>query len=257
MKNVGKLAVLGAVLAASASFAYGDVINLASFGLVGTTGLTNPTVANGQVNLAGSATCTTSPSCVPGAFVASGAESFDLANVTPTWGPALDSSNWVGPTATSGPSGTINPPFGFYTFTSVVNITNGETYIGIINAMADDTTEVDLTNSGGTVVLIAAGALLGDGHCAGGVPNCLLAASKALTLLPGINTLTFIVQQAGTGPSGGTGASGTDPMGLDFSGTLTGTPITTPTPEPSSLVLLGSGLISAAGMMFRRRRVTA
>ena len=42
---------------------------------------------------------------------------------------------------------------------------------------------------------------------------------------------------------------GTDGLG-EFSGTLT----VTPTPEPSSLILLGTGLAGAAGMMFRKRR---
>ena len=35
MKNFGKLAVLGAVLAVSSSFAFADTITLASFGLAG------------------------------------------------------------------------------------------------------------------------------------------------------------------------------------------------------------------------------
>ncbi len=42
---------------------------------------------------------------------------------------------------------------------------------------------------------------------------------------------------------------GTDGLG-EFSGTLT----VTPTPEPSSLILLGTGLAGAAGLMLRKRR---
>ena len=40
---------------------------------------------------------------------------------------------------------------------------------------------------------------------------------------------------------------------LSGSGTLASPPALTATPEPSSLVLLGSGLASAAGLVFRRR----
>jgi PEP-CTERM motif len=48
------------------------------------------------------------------------------------------------------------------------------------------------------------------------------------------------------------GGLGTTPDG-SFTSTLT-VPAVSPTPEPSSLILLGTGLVGAAGLMFRKRR---
>jgi hypothetical protein len=252
MMNFSKLAVLGVAIAAAAPFASADTIVLGSFG--SSAGLYNPgtiTVNNSATQLVGDELFTSD--VIPGppasyglpapvalsSFTPVGTESVDLNPETPTWNAALPNSSWVGVNANAGPQSTSNPEYGYYDFQSTFTAANGS-YAGSLTVSADDTVEVLLNGS----VIIPFGALGSDGHCADNVPNCSATDTVNIAAVSGTNTLDFVVEQAGSGPYLGTA----DPSGLDFSGSLA------PTPEPNSLILLGTGLFGAAGMLVRKRQ---
>jgi hypothetical protein len=158
------------------------------------------------------------------------------------WFGPLGTSSWVGENIGFQPVGTTNPAKGFYDYETTFSATGSFTLSG--DVLADDTVRVLLNG----VEIIGPGMLGTDTHCAGAAPGCDLGTEfdEVTHTFVGIgtNTLSFIVQQAGTGHE--------DPSGVDFSGTVTPSVGASPVPEPSSLVLLASGLFGAAGYMRRR-----
>lgn len=243
MKNLSKLAVLGAALAVSSSFAFGDQIGSYA------TGQSNLGNVNTALNYAG---FVAGPSSCCAGFatnpIASGDGSVGTNNSVmigagAPWANAQPGSTWVSYTAGTNPASgpAVIAAQGYYTFTTTFSEATSGTYSINLGLLADDTTAVYFNNGSGNLMELAAGPLGNDAACAdGGGVNCETVTPLSFSsLLTGgaTNTLTFVVEQTGH-----------QDLGLDFVGSVG------QTPEPSSLMLLGTGLTSVAGMLFRRRR---
>jgi hypothetical protein len=108
--------------------------------------------------------------------------------------------------------------------------------------LADDTVSVFLNGTALANEDEIAGGVGADGHCSAGVPSCNDPAGTTFNLaglVSGTNTLWFVVEQ--------TGLSAT---GLDYTATISSPTV----PEPSTLLMLGTGLLGSAGTLFRRMR---
>ena len=230
MNRFPKFAVAVATLLVSSSFALADTIQLGSYA----TGAASIGDANTAVNYAGFNAVSTTPT-------SGTASTFTLATGG-VWAGPLTNSTWVGLASNAGPVGTSNPAFGYYTFTTNFTALSSSLYSGTLGILADDTAEVLLNGS----VLIPFGTLGASGTPGFLATDNVSLSGLSLLSVTNANTLTFVVRQAGSGPTGGT----LDPSGVDFDATLS---TSTSVPESSTFILMAIGLVAVGGGTFGRR----
>ncbi len=239
MTRLGKLFSVAALLVTSAVFASADTVFLGSYGTTNADGTPalNPGFGNSATVYAPTQSGSQRGIAQP------------TAGSTNTYNLVRD-SRWTGPlfaggVASSyvsldpGTSGAIIEPNGTYAYHSYFLATAAPVVTGYLTVLADDT--VDAYLNGHQIVFN--GEFAGNTYavCSDVGPNCrtpLTVQLDGLVRTDGIaNDLFFVVHQDALASTG-----------LDFVGSVSSTP------EPGSLLLLGTGLLGTAGTMLRRLR---
>jgi hypothetical protein len=234
MKLCSKLSALGAVLVLTTAFASADTVHY----LVG---------GSGSTGFLGYSTTFAGPFSIQPAGTNNSTGTNATFGISPgtVWAPPLvagsgETSIWVSYDQFSGPTGgETSSTFdanGYYEYATSFNFAAPSS--GSFTVAADDTVAVFLNG----VQILPEGVIGGDGYCSDGAPNCRVGGSSTVffSAPAGFNLVDFVVYQ-----------SGSTYQGLDWVGTVT------ETPEPNTLVLLGTGLLGSAGALFRKMRAAA
>jgi hypothetical protein len=147
----------------------------------------------------------------------------------PAWYPNQGTANWINNTGAYDQGA---QPNGFYVYTTTFDILAGDdpsTAIIDLLVAVDDSGTVSLN---GNVVY--------DGGLGYASPTSVVISSGIET---GTNTLTFTVDNSGGAPTG---------LFVEASGTVDPLPPPPAVPEPSSLMLFGTGIFAVAGAVRRR-----
>ena len=239
MKGLRKLVSLAAMFITSAVCASADTVMLGSYGTTNASGtaVLNPGFGNSATYYSPKESGSQAGILQP---IAGSSQTYNL----------VRDPRWTGPLSTKGvassyvsldpgTSGDVIEPNGTYAYHTYFLATAAPIVTGSLTVLADDTLDAYL--NGHQVVFN--GEFAGNTYatCSDAGPNCKVPVTVALDgwlRTDGIeNDLYFIVHQDALASTG-----------LDFVGAVSSTP------EPGSLLLLGTGLLGSAGTMLRRFR---